>query len=128
MTKVIGFLAFLAISIASMGLFGMVVFTTETRLKEISIRKVLGASEGKLIIILSKSFIILLLVSGFIALPLTYILFDKVVLAEIVYHAPLSIADFLVGIVAVMGVALLMIGSQTLKVARTNPADVLKTE
>jgi putative ABC transport system permease protein len=46
-SKVIGFIAFLAICIASLGLFGMVVFTTETRLKEISIRKVLGASEGR---------------------------------------------------------------------------------
>ncbi len=54
MVKVIGFITFLAICIASMGLFGMVVFTTETRLKEISIRKVLGASEGGLIFHLSK--------------------------------------------------------------------------
>jgi putative ABC transport system permease protein len=128
MTKVIGFLAFLAISIASMGLFGMVVFTTETRLKEISIRKVLGATEGGLIFILSKGFIVLLLVSGVIALPLTYIFFDKIVLAEIVYHAPLSVFDFLIGIGAIMLIALLMIGSQTLKVARANPAEVLKSE
>ncbi len=128
MTKVIGFLAFLAISIASMGLFGMVVFTTETRLKEISIRKVLGATEGGLIFILSKGFIALLLVSGLIALPLTYLFFDKVVLAEIAYHAPLSLIDFLFGIGAIMAIALLMIGSQTLKVARANPAEVLKTE
>ena len=128
MTKVIGFLAFLAISIASMGLFGMVVFTTETRLKEISIRKVLGATEGKLIFILSKGFIILLLISGLISLPLTYIFFEEVVLAEIAYHAPLTLTDFLIGILAVLGLALIMIGSQTLKVARTNPAEVLKTE
>jgi hypothetical protein len=60
MVKVIGFITFLAICIASMGLFGMVVFTTETRLKEISIRKVLGASEGGLIFLLSKGFLILL--------------------------------------------------------------------
>ncbi len=56
MIKVVGFLAFLAICIASLGLFGMVVFTTETRLKEISIRKVLGASEGSLVIKLSYGF------------------------------------------------------------------------
>jgi putative ABC transport system permease protein len=128
MTKVIGFLGFLAISIASMGLFGMVVFTTETRLKEISIRKVLGASEGGLIFILSRGFLTLILISGLIALPLTYLLFDKVVLTEFVYHAPLTVLDFLIGIIAIMGIALLMIGSQTLKVARSNPAEVLKTE
>src|SRR5258706_747111 len=54
MVKIIGFLSFLTISIASMGLFGMVVFTTETRLKEISIRKVMGASSGNLIYLLSR--------------------------------------------------------------------------
>ncbi len=73
MIKVIGFLAFLAICIASLGLFGMVVFTTETRLKEISIRKVLGASEGSLVMKLSYSFLILLLVASVIALPVTYL-------------------------------------------------------
>src|SRR6185369_6968013 len=57
MVKVIGFLAFLAICISSMGLFGMVVFTTETKLKEISIRKVLGASEGNLVVLLSRGFL-----------------------------------------------------------------------
>ncbi|MBY0435109.1 MAG: ABC transporter permease, partial [Cyclobacteriaceae bacterium] len=54
--KLAGFLAFLAICIASMGLLGMVVFTTETRLREISIRKVMGASEGALVYLLGKGF------------------------------------------------------------------------
>lgn len=49
-----GSLSILAISIASIGLFGMVVFTTETRLREISIRKVLGANESTLVFLLSK--------------------------------------------------------------------------
>jgi ABC-type antimicrobial peptide transport system permease subunit len=60
--KLAGFLAFLAISIASLGLLGMVVFTTEIRLKEISIRKVMGASEGKLLYLLGKGFVFLLLI------------------------------------------------------------------
>jgi putative ABC transport system permease protein len=128
MIKVIGFLAFLAISIASMGLLGMVVFTTETRLKEISIRKVLGASEGNLIILLSRNFLLLLFVAAVIALPITYIFFEKVVLSSIVYHAPISFGELLVSLIIVMGIAFLMIGSQTLKVARSNPAEVLKNE
>jgi ABC-type antimicrobial peptide transport system permease subunit len=128
MLKIIGFLAFLAICIASIGLLGMVIFTTETRLKEISIRKVLGANEGNLIYLLSKGFLILLAISAAIALPATYFFFDRVVLSNIVYHAPIGISDLLTGVVAVMLVALVMIGSQTLKVARSNPAQVLKSE
>jgi putative ABC transport system permease protein len=128
MIKVVGFLSFLAICIASMGLFGMVVFTTETRLKEISIRKVLGASEGKLIYLLSRSFIILLGIAALIALPATYFLFTKVVLVNFAYHKPVTLFEITVGLVAVTALAFIMIGTQTLKVARSNPATVLKNE
>jgi putative ABC transport system permease protein len=126
--KIIGFIAFLAISIASLGLLGMVVFTTETRLKEISIRKMLGASEGTLVLMMSRGFITLLIISSMIAIPASYYFMDQVVFASVVYRAPIGIMDLLMGTMAVMGIAFLMIGSQTLKVARTNPAEVLKTE
>ncbi len=128
MIKVIGFLAFLAISIASMGLFGMVVFTTETRLKEISIRKVLGASEGKLVFLLSKGFLLLLSLAALIALPVTYLFFDKVVLSNFAYHEPIRLTEILMGFLIIMVIAFVMVLSQTLKVARTNPAEVLKNE
>src|SRR5260221_735947 len=75
MIKIIGFLSFLAISIASMGLFGMVVFATETRLKEISIRKIMGATPGNLIYLLSRGFLLLLSISALNALPVTYLFF-----------------------------------------------------
>jgi len=92
MIKVIGFLAFLAVCIASMGLFGMVVFTTETRLKEISIRKVLGASEWILIILLSRGFLFLLALAALVAIPSTYLFFDKIVLANFAYHMPVGLS------------------------------------
>jgi len=128
MIKVIGAIAFLAVCIASLGLFGMVVFTTETRLKEISIRKVLGASEGGLIVLMGRSFFLLLLLAGAVALPLTYVFFDKVVLVQFADHAPLRLAEFVMGLGGVLVIALLMIGSQTMKVAQANPAEVLKNE
>jgi putative ABC transport system permease protein len=126
--KIIGFLSFLAISIASMGLFGMVVFTTETRLKEISIRKVMGASAGSLIYLLSRGFVILLSISALIALPVTYFFFENFVLTNFPYHAPVQLAELFVGLLAVMLIAFTMIGSQTMKAARSNPAEVLKNE
>ncbi|MBA4053636.1 MAG: hypothetical protein C0490_02890 [Marivirga sp.] len=128
MIKVIGFLAFLAICISSLGLFGMVVFTTETRLKEISIRKVLGASETKLIYLLSKNFLFLLAIATLLAVPATYLFFDKVVLTNFAYHEPIGWSELVVGVLGVMTVAFIMIGSQTFKVARSNPAEVLKNE
>ncbi|MFZ6009244.1 MAG: ABC transporter permease, partial [Bacteroidota bacterium] len=128
MIKIIGFLAFLAISIASLGLLGMVVFLTETRIREISIRKVLGATEGNLIYLLSRGFLLLLLIAAGIALPVTYIFFEQVVLPNFAYHEAIAISDLIIGAGAVMLVALVMIGSQTLKVAHSNPAQVLKSE
>jgi putative ABC transport system permease protein len=126
--KVIGSLSFLAICIASIGLLGMVVFTTETRLKEISIRKVLGATEGNLVYLLSKGFLLLLAASAFIALPLTHFFFTEYALDEYAPSASLALRELIIGVFAVMAVAFLMIGFQTLKVARSNPADILKNE
>ncbi|WP_221408911.1 ABC transporter permease [Ohtaekwangia koreensis] len=128
MVKLIGFLSFLAVCIAFMGLLGMVVFTTETRLKEISIRKVLGASERRLIYLLSKGFIALLAIAALIALPATYIFFDKVVLVNFAYHQPIHFTELVIGLLVTLVLATVMIGSQTLKVARSNPAEVLKNE
>jgi predicted lysophospholipase L1 biosynthesis ABC-type transport system permease subunit len=128
MIKIVGFLSFLAISIASMGLFGMVVFTTETRLKEVSIRKIMGATSGNLIYLLSRGFMLLLSLSALIALPTTYIFFEKVVLINFPYHTPVQVTELFVGFLAVFLIAIIMIGSQTIKAAMSNPAEVLKGE
>lgn len=128
MIKIIGFLSFLAISISSMGLFGMVAFTTETRLKEISIRKVMGASSGSLIFLLSRGFLVMLSISALIALPITYIFFEKYVLTNFPYHTPVQIAELFIGLLAVLLIAFVMIGSQAMKATRSNPVKVLKSE
>jgi ABC-type antimicrobial peptide transport system permease subunit len=125
---VIGFMAFLAISIASLGLLGMVVFTTETRIKEISIRKVLGATISNLLYMMSKGFIFLLLISAIIAIPCTFLLFDRVIFGSTAYRAPFGFTDLFGGALIVFAIAILAIGSQTLKVAKTNPATVLKND
>lgn len=126
--QVAGFISMLAICIASMGLLGMVVFTTETRLKEISIRKVLGASEAGLLFLLGKGFFILLFIAAFIALPITYLFFDQILFQEIANHAPIAAGDLTVGLSMILLLALTMISLQTFKATRTNPAEVLKSE
>jgi putative ABC transport system permease protein len=128
MIKIIGFLSFIAISIASLGLLGMVVFTTETRLREISIRKVLGATSANLVFLLSRGFVILLAVSALIALPITYLFFENVVLTNFPFHDPIGIGELFGGLLAVLAIAFIMIGSQTLRAAQSNPAEILKSE
>jgi putative ABC transport system permease protein len=126
--KVAGFLAVLVICIACIGLLGMVVFTTETRLKEVSIRKVLGSTESGLIILLSKNFLFLVTIAGAIAIPSSWIFFEKFFLPQIANHAPISAVELVAGFFVVIVLSLIMICTQTLKVVRTNPAEILKSE
>jgi ABC-type antimicrobial peptide transport system permease subunit len=126
--KIFGFLAFLAISIASMGLLGMAVFTTETRQKEISVRKVLGATKQNLMFILSKSFLIMLLISALIAMPLSYLFFNEMVMADFVNRITIGPIELLSGVFIVFAIGILTISWQTGKAARTNPAEMLRNE
>nr|WP_293843899.1 ABC transporter permease [uncultured Arsenicibacter sp.] len=126
--RIIALLSFFSISIASMGLFGMVSYTTETRLKELRIRKVLGASGASLFSLLSRGFIVQLSASALIALPVTYLFFEKMILTRFPYHTPIGLTELVAGLLAVLLIAFLMIGSQTLKASKTNPTDVLKGE
>jgi ABC-type antimicrobial peptide transport system permease subunit len=128
MLKVIGFFAALAICISSLGLFGMVIYTMEKRIKEMSIRKVLGARNSALMFLLSRGFLALLLFSAGIALPLTWLFFQKVLLANFAYHQPIRFGELFIGLFIVGGIALVIIGLQTGKVIRANPAKVLKNE
>jgi putative ABC transport system permease protein len=126
--KVMGSLSFLAICIAAIGLLGMVIFTTETRIKEISIRKVLGATEGSLVYMMARGFIMLLSAAALIALPATYFFFTKYALDYYADDAPFPVTELVLGVAAILMFALLMIGTHTLKAARTNPSEVLKNE
>ncbi len=126
--KIIGISAVVAITISALGLFGMVVFSTETKKKEIGIRKVMGAGINNLVFMMGKNFMVLLVISAVIAIPVTYLFFTQVILPLLVYHAPISILDLFSGTVAVVSIALIMIGSRTFKVAQTNPSEVLRNE
>lgn len=128
MIKVIGFLSIIAISIASLGLLGMVVFTTETRIREMSIRKVLGATSGNLVILLSRGFVVMLVVSALVALPVTYLFFENVVLTNFPFHNPIGVIELFGGFLAILAIAFMMIGSLSLRAANANPAEVLKSE
>jgi ABC-type antimicrobial peptide transport system permease subunit len=128
MFTIVSFLAFISISIASLGLLGMGVYTAETRLKEISIRKVLGASEGSLIKLLSKGFMWLLLIASMIAIPATYFLFDAVILSDQVNRAEIGVLELSLGVIVIFVIGFTTIGSQTWKAAKSNPAQTLRSE
>lgn len=125
--SLLGFLAFMTICIASLGLLGLVIYTVETKRKEISIRKVIGASVQQLTMLLSKGFIRLLLIAGCIAMPLGYVL-SFFFLQNFANRISLGAGWLLLCFAFLLAIGLFAIISQTWKAAAANPVEKLKVE
>ncbi|MFP4088802.1 MAG: ABC transporter permease [Cyclobacteriaceae bacterium] len=125
--KVIGYMAFLSISIACLGYLGIAIYTAEVRMKEISIRKVLGAGMYQLSFYFMKSFMKLLLIAMLIGLPLAYF-GNTMWLENIAYRTEISMGVMLLGAAFLLLLALLIVGSQAVKLAFINPAQTLQNE
>ncbi|WP_454879491.1 FtsX-like permease family protein [Sphingobacterium detergens] len=119
--------ASLSVIIAALGLFSMAAYQAALRKKEMSIRKVLGASAQLLFVQLNKPFFRLFLIGIGIALPLAYLLMDKW-LSNFAYHVNIQWWSFLIPIFCIFILILISISFQSLKVARTNPVDSLRDE
>lgn len=117
----------LALSIACLGLLGMVTYTMELRTKEVAVRKVMGARIDQVIWLLSWDFVKLLLIAGAIAIPLGY-LASSLFLTTFAYH--ISVGASMLGLCfgALLLLGGLTIGFRTYRTAITNPADSLRTE
>ena len=126
--KIWGFLGLLAITVACLGLLGTVVFTIRNRVKEVSIRKVMGASSESLIYLLSKDFIVLMVIASIIAIPSVYFLMDQLLLSEQYYNVPIGAVEIIVSLSIMLLLGMTTILSQTLKAANTNPVDNLRVE
>ncbi|MPR37283.1 ABC transporter permease [Salmonirosea aquatica] len=123
--KLWSFLGLLAITVACLGLLGMVTFTTKRRLKEISIRKVMGATSESLVLLLSKDFVILMVVASVITIPVVYFLFNHLLGNTQHYSMEIGLLEVAVSLAIMMGLGLTTILSQTLKAANANPVENL---
>ncbi len=122
-----GILTGLAMFVACLGLFGLAAFTAERRTKEIGIRKVLGASAGRIVMLLSKDFLTLVMVANLIAWPVAYwVMRDW--LTNFAYRIDLHWTIFVLSGGLALLVAFLTVSYQAWKTACTNPVDALKKE
>jgi ABC-type antimicrobial peptide transport system permease subunit len=121
------FFAALAIFISCLGLFGLASFIAEKRTKEIGIRKVLGATIYNLWTMLSKDFVVLVLIACFIAIPLAYYFLHQW-LQKYEYRTEMSWWIFAVAIGGAMVITLLTVSFQAIKAAIANPVKSLRTE
>lgn len=119
--------SFLAIFISGLGLLGLAMFTAEQRIKEIGIRKVLGASVGSVFGLLSKEFLALVIIALIIAIPVAWYAMDKW-LQNFQYYAALQWWMFGFSGVLIMLIALAIISFQTMKAALVNPVNSLRSE
>jgi len=126
-SRIVNTFTVISILISCLGLFGLATFAAQQRIKEIGVRKVLGASIGSIVTLLSADFIKLVVVSIVIATPLTWYLMNKW-LQDFAYKISIQWWMFaLAGALAVI-IALLTVSSQAIKAAITNPVKSLKSE
>ncbi len=125
--SVLSFFAILTIIIASLGLFGIVVFSIEQKLKEIGVRKVLGASMSSIIILFSKNYIKLMLMAFAIASPAAYY-FMKKWLSSFEYRIDMGLDVFFLSLSILMLISISISVFHTTKASLMNPAEVLKDE
>ncbi len=125
--KIVSIAAVLAIVIASLGLYALASLAMQNRTKEISIRKVMGANQNSLLVLLSKEYIILIAVCLIISVPITWYLMSNW-LSTFEYHVSIGAGIFLMAGGISMLIAIATISYQTLKTVWTNPVKSLKYE
>ncbi|MEY4931372.1 MAG: hypothetical protein RI909_2096 [Bacteroidota bacterium] len=127
LVSVLSVISFLAILISCLGLLGMATYATETRLKEISIRKVLGSSDGSLVYLLSKGFFSVLLIAIVIAVPAAYFM-NNLWLEKLAYHVSVDVTAIVLGVLILIFFGVITIGSQTWRATFVKPVENLKSE
>ena len=116
-----------SILIAALGLFGLAAFTVEQRTREIGVRKVLGASVGQIILLLSRDFTHLVLAALFVAIPVAFLAMDAW-LSEFAYHVALRPTVFVVAGALTFTIALLTVSFQAARAALADPVKALRYE
>ena len=125
--SVLEIFSLLIVFLSCLGLFGLITFMVQNRTKEISIRKVLGASVAQIVSIFSKDSLKLILFSAVISIPLAWYLLDKW-LSDFAYRIEIGPSVFIQSALMVLVIAMITIGLRIIRAAFKNPADNLRTE
>jgi putative ABC transport system permease protein len=127
LSQIVIYFALLAVLIACLGLFGLASFSSEQRIKEVGVRKVLGASVPQVLFLLTKDFMVLILISFIIAAPTAFFL-TKWWLQNFAFTVDVSVVTFLFSGLTAMLIALITVAYKTYKAARSNPVNALRFE
>ena len=127
LSAIVGDFTIIAILISCLGLFGLATFSAEQRIKEIGVRKVLGASVTSIVTLLSKDFIKLVAIAVIIASPIAWLVMHKW-LQSFAYRTNISWAVFVITTIVALLIALITISFQAIRAAIANPVKSLRTE
>lgn len=127
LSSIVRYFTLVAIFISCLGLLGLAAFSAEQRIKEIGVRKILGASNAQIILLLSKDFLKLVGVALIIASPVAWLVMNKW-LQSFAYRTVIDWSVFVVTIVSTIFIAFLTISFQSAKAAMTNPIKSLRSE
>jgi putative ABC transport system permease protein len=125
--KVIGLFTLLAVVVACLGLLGLSSYLVSQRTKEIGIRKVLGATVGQIVVLVSREFILTIIVSNIIAWPIAYFLL-KDWLNGFAYRIDIGLLSFLIPGACILLLAILTVATQSVRAANADPVKNLRTE
>ena len=125
--NIVQYASALSIFIACLGLFGLATLVVLRRTKEIGIRKVMGANVSHIVTLLSKDFILLVVIASFIAFPIAWWALSKW-LEDFQFRTNISLWIFLISVLLTLIIALITVSAQTLKAALSNPVKNLRTE
>lgn len=117
----------LAIIVASLGLFGLSLYTVARRTKEISVRKVLGASVFQIATMITKDYLMLVLIAGLVAVPGAYFLL-KNWLNDYAFHIDIGVWFFLFPLLLITAIAVVTVSYQSVRAAIANPVKSLRSE
>ncbi len=127
MLKLFNYFSALTIFISCMGLYGLALFTTEQRVKEIGIRKVLGASVRSIVLLITKDFMLLVLIAIILSAPVTYFLMNRW-LYDFDYRISIGVIPFILAGLVSFIIAFITVGYIARQAANTNPVDSTKYE
>ena len=127
LSSIVGYFTAIAILISCLGLFGLATFSAEQRIKEIGVRKTLGASVSSIVALLSKDFLKLVAIAVLIASPLAWLAMNKW-LQSFAYRIHISWTVFVITTLAALFIALFTISFQAIKAAMANPVKSLRSE